>query len=124
VFGAVGGRRLVRVLTVLAIKREASAMHVIPGRSSLALIDCIDLDTRVAGIYGIYAIDAGVVTSTEGRIGNKMVTGLATSDGCHYNELASRRHRNCLANKDSKHHCNVIPIPRIWQTNRTQNSVG
>ena len=57
------------------------------------------------------------------RFGNKLGTGLAISAQCHYNVPSSGRHRNCLENKDFKYHCNVFPIPRIWQTSRTQNPV-
>ena len=58
-----------------------------------------------------------------GRIGNKMGTGLAISAQCGYNVRASGQYRNCLAIKAFKYHRNVFPIPRVWQTYRTQNPV-
>ena len=33
------------------------------------------------------------------------------------------QYRNCLAIKAFKYHRNVFPIPRVWQTYRTQNPV-
>ncbi len=33
------------------------------------------------------------------------------------------QYRNCLAIKVFKYHRNVFPIPRVWQTYRTQNPV-
>src|ERR1700678_3274545 len=59
----------------------------------------------------------------QGRFGNKMGTGLAISAQCGYNARASGRYRNCLAIKAFKYHRNVFPIPRVWQTYRTQNLV-
>ncbi len=58
-----------------------------------------------------------------GHFGNKMGTGLATSAQCGHNIRRSSQHRNWLETKDSKHHCNVFPIPRVWQSYRTQNPV-
>jgi hypothetical protein len=57
------------------------------------------------------------------RVGNKMGTGLAISAQCGYNVRASGQYRNCLAIKAFKYHRNVFPIPRVWQTYRTQNPV-
>jgi hypothetical protein len=59
----------------------------------------------------------------QGRFGNKMGTGLATSAQCGYNARASGQYRNCPAIKAFKYHRNVFPIPRVWQTYRTQNTV-
>ena len=58
-----------------------------------------------------------------GHFGNKMGTGLAISAQCGYNARASGQHRNCPAIKAFKYHRNVFPIPRVWQTYRTQNPV-
>jgi len=58
-----------------------------------------------------------------GHFGNKMGTGLATSAQCGYNVRASGQYRNCLAIKAFKYHRNAFPIPRVWQTYRTQNPV-
>ena len=52
-----------------------------------------------------------------------MGTGLATSAQCGYNVRALGKYRNCLAIKAFKYHRNVFPIPRVWQTYRTQNPV-
>ena len=57
------------------------------------------------------------------RFGNKMGTGLAISAQCGYNVRALGQYRNCLAIKAFKYHRNVFPIPRVWQTYRTQNLV-
>jgi len=58
-----------------------------------------------------------------GRFGNKLGTGLAISAQCGYNVRASGQYRNCLAINVFKYHRNVFPIPRVWQTYRTQNPV-
>ena len=58
-----------------------------------------------------------------GRIGNKMGTGLAILAQCGYNLHISMRYRNRLEIKPVDHHCNVFPIPRVWQTRRNQNPV-
>jgi len=52
-----------------------------------------------------------------------MGTGLAISAQCGYNVRASGQYRSCLAIKAFKYHRNVFPIPRVWQTYRTQNPV-
>ena len=48
---------------------------------------------------------------------------MAISAQCGYNVRASGQYRNCLAIKAFKYHRNVFPIPRVWQTHRTQNPV-
>ncbi len=58
-----------------------------------------------------------------GRFGYKLGTGLAILAQCDYKIHRSRRYRNRLENRDFKHRCNVFPIPRRWQTRRTQNPV-
>jgi hypothetical protein len=62
--------------------------------------------------------------SQRGRFGNKMGTGLAKSAQCGYNVRAFGQCRNSLAIKAFKYYRNVFPIPRVWQTYRTQNPVG
>ena len=52
-----------------------------------------------------------------------MGTGLAISAQCGYNVRALGQYRNCPAIKAFKYHRNVFPIPRVWQTYRTQNPV-
>jgi len=55
------------------------------------------------------------------QVGNNMGTALATSAQCHHNERASGQFRNFPAITAFKYHRNVSPIPRVWQTRRTQN---
>jgi hypothetical protein len=64
-----------------------------------------------------------MVARQSSRVGNKMGTGLAISAQCGCNVRASGQYRICFAIKALKYHRNVFPIPRVWQTYRTQNPV-
>ena len=57
------------------------------------------------------------------RVGNKLGTVLATSAPCGHNAKTPRWRRASLGFADFKHHRNLFPIRRRWQTRRTQNSV-
>ena len=57
------------------------------------------------------------------QVGNKLGTILATSAPCGHNAKTPRWRRASLGFADFKHHRNVFPIPRVWQTYRTQNPV-
>ncbi len=58
-----------------------------------------------------------------GQFGNKMGTVLAVSAQCDHRIRRASQYRNWLETVDSKHRCNVFPMPREWQTRRTQNPV-
>jgi hypothetical protein len=55
------------------------------------------------------------------RVGNKLGTILATSAPCGHNAKTPRWRRASLGFADFKRHRNLFPIPRPWQTRRTQN---
>ena len=57
------------------------------------------------------------------RVGNKLGTVLPTSAPCGHNAKTPRRRCASLGFADFKHHRNLFPMPRRWQTYRTQNPV-
>jgi len=64
-----------------------------------------------------------VPASIRARVGNKLGTVLATSAPCGHNAKTPRRRRASLGSAEYKHHRNLFPTPRLWQTRRTQNPV-
>jgi hypothetical protein len=64
-----------------------------------------------------------VPASIRARVGNKLGTVLATSAPCGHNAKTPRWRRASLGFADFKHHRNLFPMRRRWQTRRTQNPV-
>ena len=64
-----------------------------------------------------------VPASIRARAGNKLGTVLATSAPCGHNAKTPRWRRASLGFADFKHHRNLFPTRRQWQTRRTQNPV-
>jgi hypothetical protein len=54
------------------------------------------------------------------RVGNKLGTVLATSAPCGHNAKTTRRRCASLGFAGFKHHRNLFPMRRRWQTRRTQ----
>jgi hypothetical protein len=65
--------------------------------------------------------DEPVPASIRARVGNKLGTVLATPTPCGHNAKIPRRRGAGLGFADFKHHLNLFPMRRLWQTTRTQN---
>jgi hypothetical protein len=120
-FGASRGRKWPKI----AVRRFIGTDHRFA--SSFEPLGRVSSDVSftvsfVVSFRQIVAQGTRLLMRTRG-VGNKMGTGLAILAQCDYNMHRSRRYRNRLKMEPFHHHCNVFPIPQVWQTRRTQNPV-
>ncbi len=109
---------LLHAVLCLSLGRPFRHSPRIPG-DRVCTLDPTSVAARVSPSSMIKPVPASI----RARVGNKLGTVLATSAPRGHNAKRPRWRRASLGFADFKHHRNLFPMRRRWQTHRTQNPV-